>query len=181
MAERTTRFPSPSGGGQGGGLVVFALGTFHAATLIAALVLVLYATGALKSLLSGLSTIAGLALFSALWLTTVWSTNRTLRGAFTVAPWTSVPLGIMIARAAWRGGVNGVAFLACLGLILLISSAFNGDLSGGAVGAGFLVFATVGGAVAFVIGLVVGLLFAAVDLALVTATRAILDEKKSRP
>lgn len=160
-------------------LVVFALGTFHAATLIAALVLVLYASGGLASLLSGLSTIAGLALFGALWLTTVWSTNRTLRGAFTVAPWTSVPLGVMIPRAGWRGGVNGVAFLACLGLILLASSAINGDV--GLIGLGTLFFATVGAAVAFVIGLVVGLLFAAVDLALVSATRAILNDEKSRP
>jgi hypothetical protein len=160
-------------------LVVFALGTFHAAALIAALALVLYATGGLSPLLSSLNTVAGLALFSALWLTTVWSTNRTLRGAFPVAPWTSVPLGVMIPRAAWRGGVNGVAFLACLGLILLVSSAFNGDV--GLIGLGTLIFATVGAAGAFVIGLVVGLMFAAVDLALVTATRAILDDEKSRP
>src|SRR5713101_5905852 len=63
MVERASaRRASPSGGGQGGGrLVIFALGTFHAAALIAALVLVLYTTGALTSLLSGLSTIAGLA------------------------------------------------------------------------------------------------------------------------
>jgi hypothetical protein len=162
-----------------GRLVVFALGTFHAAALIAALVLVLYASGALTSVLSGLSTVAGLALFAALWVTTVWSTNRTLRGAFTVAPWTSVPLGVMIPRAAWRGGVNGVLFLACIGVILIISSAFNGDV--GFLGLGVLVFATVGAAVAFVIGLAVGLLFAGIDIALVSATRAILDDKKARP
>ena len=159
--------------------MVFALGTFHAAALIAALVLVLYATGALTSVLSGLSTIAGLALFAALWVTTVWSTNRTLRGAFTVAPWTSVPLGIMIPRAVWRGGVNGVLFLACVGVILIISSALNGDV--GFLGLGVLIFATVGAASAFVIGIAVGLLFAGVDLALVSATRAILNDKKSRP
>jgi hypothetical protein len=161
--------------------VVFALGTFHAAALIAALVLVLYVSGGLASLLGSLSTIAGLALFSALWLTTIWSTQRTLRGAFTVAPWTSVPVSVMIPRAGWRGGVNGVAFLACLGLILLVSSAFNGDVAGGVVGAGFLIFATVGAAFAFVLGYVLGLAFACIDLALVTATRAILDSEKSRP
>jgi hypothetical protein len=160
-------------------LVVFALGTFHAAALIVALVLVLYAAGGLAPLLSSLSTIAGLALFSALWLTTVWSTHRTLRGAFSVGPWTSVPLSTMIPRAAWRGGVNGVAFLACLGLILAISSAFNGDV--GVVGFGFAIFATIGAAFAFVVGLVLGLVFAVVDLALVSATRAILNNEKSQP
>ena len=171
MAERAIR--------EHNQLVVFALGTFHAAVLIVALVLVLYAAGGLASLLSGLSTIAGLALFCALWLTTVWSTHRTLRGAFTVAPWTSVPLGIMIPRAARRGGVNGVAFLACLGLILLISSAFNGDV--GAVAFGAVIFATVGAAFAFVLGLVLGFVFACVDLALVSVTRAIINNEKSRP
>jgi hypothetical protein len=171
MAERAIR--------ERNQLVVFALGTFHAASLIVALVLVLYTAGGLASLLSGLSTIAGLALFGALWLTTVWSTHRTLRGAFTVAPWTSVPLGVMIPRAAWRGGVNGVAFLACLGLILAVSSAFSGDV--GAVGLGALIFATVGAAFAFVLGLVLGFVFACVDLALVSATRAILHNEKSRP
>ena len=55
----------------------------------------------------------------------------------------------------------------------------GGDV--GVVGFGALIFLTVGAAFAFVIGLVLGLLFAGVDLALVSATRAILDEKKSRP
>jgi len=159
-------------------LVVFALGTFHAAVLIVALVLVLYATGALTSLLSGLSTIAGLALFSALWLTTVWSTHRTLRGALT-ATLRTLPVGTIIERAAWNGGVNGVAFLAFLGLILAISSALNGAL--GIVAFGALVFATLGAVAAFLLGLVFGLLFVAIDMALITATRAILDDKKSRP
>jgi hypothetical protein len=85
----------------------------------------------------------------------------------------------MIPRAAWRGGVNGVLFLACIGVILIISSAFNGDV--GFLGLGVLIFATVGAAVAFVIGLAMGLLFAGIDIALVSATRAILDDKKSRP
>jgi membrane-bound ClpP family serine protease len=85
----------------------------------------------------------------------------------------------MIPRAAWRGGVNGVLFLACVGVILIISSAFNGDV--GFLGLGTLIFAIVGAAVAFVIGLAVGLVFACVDLALVTATRAILNEQESRP
>ena len=172
MAERAV--------GERNRLVVFALGTFHASALLVALVLILYATDSLGSLLGNLSTIAGLALFGALWFTTVWTTHRTLRGVFTVAPWTSVPLDIMIPRAAWRGGVNGVAFLACLGVVVLISSAFSGDIGFGILSFG-LIFATVGAAFAFVIGLAMGLLFAGVDLALVTATRSILSEKKSRP
>jgi hypothetical protein len=159
-------------------LVVAALGTFHAAALVVALVLVLYATDALPSLLSSLSTIAGLALFSALWLTTVWSAHRTLRGAFTATLRTSPPVRTMIERATWNGGVNGVAFLASLGLILAISSGVNGAL--GIVIFGALFFATLGAAAAFVLGCLVGLLFVAIDIALVTATHAILDDSGKR-
>jgi hypothetical protein len=159
-------------------LVVAALGTFHAAALVVALVLVLYATDALPSLLSSLSTIAGLALFSALWLTTVWSAHRTLRGAFTATLRTSLPVRTMIERATWNGGVNGVAFLASLGLILAISSGVNGAL--GIVIFGALFFATLGAAAAFVLGCLVGLLFVAIDIALVTATHAILDDSGKR-
>jgi hypothetical protein len=159
-------------------LVVAALGTFHAAALVVALVLVLYATDALPSLLSSLSTIAGLALFSALWLTTVWSAHRTLRGAFTATLRTSLPVRTMIERATWNGGVNGVAFLAFLGLILAISSGVNGAL--GIVIFGALFFATLGAAAAFVLGCLVGLLFVAIDIALVTATHAILDDSGKR-
>ncbi len=159
-------------------LVVVALGTFHAAALIVALVLVLYATGALPSLLSSLSTIAGLALFSALWLTTVWSAHRTLRGAFRATLRTSLPVRTMIERATWNGGVNGIAFLAFMGLILAISSAINGAL--GIVVFGALFFATVGAVAAFLLGCLFGLLFVAIDIALVTATRAILDDSSKR-
>ena len=91
----------------------------------------------------------------------------------------TLPVGTIIERAAWNGGVNGVAFLAFLGLILAISSALNGAL--GIVAFGALVFATLGAVAAFLLGLVFGLLFVAIDMALITATRAILDDKKSRP
>jgi hypothetical protein len=160
-------------------LVVVALGTFHAAALIVALVLVLYTTGALPSLLSSLNTIAGLALFSALWLTTVWSAHRTLRGAFTETLRTSLSIPAMIERATWNGGLNGVAFLVFVGVILAISSALNGSL--GILVFGTLFFATVGAVAAFLLGCLFGLLFVAIDIVLVTATRAILDEYESRP
>ena len=55
--------------GERSRLVIFALGTFHAAGLIATLVLILYALDGLAPVLGSLSTIAGLALFGALWVT----------------------------------------------------------------------------------------------------------------
>lgn len=160
-------------------LVAVALGTFHAAVLIVGLVLVLYATGALASVLSSLSTIAGLALFGALWVTTVWSAHRTLRGAFTPTLRASVPVQTVIERAVWNGGLNGVAFLAFVGLILAISSVANEALSFLVFGA--LVFATLGAVAALVLGFLFGLLFVAIDITLVTATRAMLNDEESRP
>lgn len=159
-------------------LLVVALGTFHAAALIVTLVLVIYTTGALPSLLSSLNTIAGLALFGALWVTTVWSAHRTLRGAFTETLRTSLPVGTVIARATWNGGVNGVAFLAFLALILAITSVVNRAF--GILVFGALFLATIGAVAAFLLGCVIGLLFVAIDIALVTATRAILDDGSKR-
>ena len=159
-------------------LLVVALGTFHAAALIVVLVLVLYATGELSSLLISLNTITGLALFGALWVTTVWSAHRTLRGAFAETLRTSLPVGTVIARATWNGGVNGVAFLAFLALILAIASVVNRAFGILVFGAFFL--ATIGAVAAFLLGCVIGLLFVVIDIALVTATRAILDDASKR-
>ena len=159
-------------------LVAVALGTFHAAVLIVGLALVLYVTGALSSLLSSLSTIAGLALFSALWVTTVWSAHRTLRGAFMATLQTSLPVPTVIERAVWNGGLNGVAFLAFLALILAITSVVNRAF--GILVFGALFLATIGAVAAFLLGCVIGLLFVAIDIALVIATRAILDDGSKR-
>jgi hypothetical protein len=63
-------------------------------------------------------------------------------------------------------------------LILAISSGVNGAL--GIVIFGALFFATLGAAAAFVLGCLVGLLFVAIDIALVTATHAILDDSGKR-
>ena len=158
--------------------MVWTLGTFHAATLIVTLVLVLYVTGGLVGVLTSLSTVAGLALFSALWLTTVWSAHRTLRGVFTGTLRTSVPVRTMIPRAAWQGGVNGVAFLAFLALILAISAALNGAV--GLVLFGAVLFATLGVVFAFLLGYVFGVLFVCIDILLVSATRAILEDSSKK-
>lgn len=173
MAERTRSRSS-----ERDLLLVWTLGTFHAAALIVALVLVLYVSGGLATVLTSLSTLAGLALFSSLWLTTVWSAQRTLRGTFTATLRPSLPVRTMIARAAWRGGLNGVAFLAFLGLILAISAALSGEF--GLVLFGAMLFATLGAAFAFLLGYVFGLLFAGIDILLVSATRAILEDSGKR-
>jgi hypothetical protein len=153
-------------------LLAWVLGTFHAATLIIILMLVLYLTGGLAPLLASLSTAAGLALFSALWFTTTWSAHRTLRGLFGETLQITLPVGSVIARASRRGGINGVAFLLFLGIILAVPAVLNGDIL--LVLYTVPVLATVGVAVAFLVGYLLGLLFAGIDVVLLSAARAII-------
>lgn len=152
--------------------MAWVLGTFHAATLIIILLLVLLLTGGLASVLTSLSTAAGLALFSALWFTTIWSAHRMLHGVFGETLQIALPLGKVIARASRRGGINGVVFLPFLAVILAVPAVLNGDIL--PVLFGGLVFATPGVAIAFLVGYLLGLLFASIDAVLLSAARSIL-------
>ena len=156
-------------------LIAWTLGTFHAGVLLVTLILLLHVTGGLASLLSGLSTATGLALFAVLWVTTVWSTHRTLQGALGPALGNAVPIPRLVGRAVWRGGINGAAFLVGAGLVLAIPIVLSG--SGSAIYslfAGTLFFATFGLVGGFVVGCVVGLLFAGIDVLLLLMARALL-------
>ena len=157
-------------------LIAWALGTFHAGGLLVAIVLLLHLTGGLAALLSGLNTASGLALFGALWLTTVWSTHRTLPGALGPALQNAVPIYRLVGRAMWRGGINGMAFLPLAGLVLAIPVVLSGSRSAiYSLFAGALFLATFGLVGAFVVGCVVGLLFAGIDVLLLMAGRALLE------
>ncbi len=156
-------------------LIAWALGTFHAGALLVAVVLLLHLTGGLASLLSGLNTASGLALFGALWLTTVWSTHRALQGALGTALQNAVPTGRLVARAVWRGGINGMAFLPLAGVVLAIPVVLSGSRSAiYSLFAGALFLATFGLVGAFVVGCVVGLLFAGIDVLLLLMAHALL-------
>jgi hypothetical protein len=76
----------------------------------------------------------------------------------------------------WRGGINGAAFLVGAGLILAIPIVLSGSRSAiYSLFVGALFFATFGLVGAFVVGCMVGLLFAGIDALLLMATRALLD------
>jgi len=157
-------------------LIAWALGTFHAGVLLVTLILLLHVTGGLASLLGGLNTESGLALFAVLWVTTVWSTNRTLQGTLGPALQTDVPVYRLVGRAVWRGGINGAAFLVGAGLILAIPIVLSGSRSAiYSLLAGALVLGTFGLLGAFLLGCLVGLLFAGIDVLLLMAARARLE------
>jgi hypothetical protein len=156
------------------GLVEWLLGSFHTTALAMALLLLLYPLGGLGDLLQGLSTATGLALFLALWLTTLYSTRRALRGL----DWLSddpIEMGLFFGRALRWGALNGVLFLLALGIVLLTSALLTTPLSSVFAGLGFVVFAGFFGApVALVIGSVVGVTLGALDIAALRVARRVV-------
>ena len=106
------------------GLVAWVLGTFHTTVFALALLLLLYPRGGFGATLQGLSTLSGLAIFVALWATTVFTTRRALSGL----DWLdddAAQMAIFFRRALRWGGVNGMLFLAELGVILLLNAALT--------------------------------------------------------
>lgn len=157
-------------------LVVWVLGTFHAALLVTITVLLLYLAGGLASVLNSLSTIAGLALFAALWLSSVWFTRGALRGALGPGFALAIPVESLVGRGVIQGGRTGLAFLPVLALILGASAIVQSPASLlFFITVGGLFFATIGAVFAFVIGCLLGLVFALLDLLLLGAARALVD------
>jgi hypothetical protein len=102
------------------------LGTFHTLIFILALVILLFFIGSLGSILSGLNTLVGYALFTALWGTTWWTTSRALRklneGHSPVDILFSWPVGIFkftTLGVVW-GGINGILFAVVLFIAVAI-------------------------------------------------------------
>ena len=100
-------------------LVIWALATFHATLFVVAAVLFLYTRGGLGALLASLNTLVGLALFVALWVTTLFTTRRALAGMDLLG---DVDEGRLARRAFRWGAVNGMAFLVVLGVVLIVGS-----------------------------------------------------------
>ena len=128
------------------------LASFHVAALLVAGLTTLYAVGALGSLLQGVRTVTGLALYLALWGLTRWTVGRWLRAAALDAS-----RDALLGAATW-GAVTGVGFLFAV-LVTL-----------GVVVREFVfvaVLALVGTPVAALVGGVVGVGFAFLDTLLV--------------
>jgi hypothetical protein len=161
--------------GRGGALLqAFAFGSFHAAVLVVAGVGTLYAAGGLGDALAGLSTAVGLAVYGLLWVTSLVAD----RGVLARAPPTSAHTrSVLTAAAAW-GGLAGAAVLLELLAVRVVGRAIRGRLRLPAVEADpvglFALVAVlgVGLAAALLVGSVVGLALAALDLAVVRAVRA---------
>ena len=147
-------------------LVTWSLATFHATTFVLAIVLFVYSRDALGAGLSGLNTFVGLGLFVALWVATYVTTSRALKGLDLIG--SARDRGGYTRRAFRWGAANGMAFLAILGIVAVLTAVAN--TRPGQVASGILLpalfIAPIALVVSAAVGGAVGALFGIIDLAL---------------
>jgi hypothetical protein len=158
----------------------WALGTLHATLFVLAIVVSAFRAGGLDDLLGGLNTLLGLGLYGGLWMLTWWTTTRAVAGV----DWrqvTAEDTGKLLLRGLRWGGATGVLVLLAVA-VLLLANAMVGGIQGGGAGTDALVGIAVasttglliGSLVAFVLGGVVGVAFALIDVAALLACRRLL-------
>lgn len=152
-------------------LTGWALGSFHAAVLVTALVIVGYWTGVLGDLLAGLRTSIGLAAYLYLWIVTTLTARRWIDELGSDGVAEAERSRLLLAGSRW-GAVTGLAVL--LGVLvpgggaLLISAGLEAIPL-------LLVVAGVGTVVSAVVGGVIGAGFALIDRGMVTVSRWVVS------
>jgi hypothetical protein len=149
-------------------LLVWSLATFHTGLFVLIPVVLLYLNGALGNLLRDLSTMFGVTVFGALWLTNWWCTRRAARGI----DWTALLRPVfdprLLARGIVWGGINGILLLLAL-LIIALALLAPGAIANQGLEAvsNFVAFGVfvllLGLPIAFIIGAIMGLVFAVID------------------
>mgnify|MGYP000235860168 CR=1 FL=1 len=174
-----------AGGPPGLRVAAWALGSMHAALLTLVGLLLAFPGGELGNDLDGLSTGVGLGLYALLWAASLLGTAGALRR---IGHDISASTDRVVGAGALWGGVAGAAFL-IVGLLALAVYATVEGVGEGTVGATDTVFgagvvaagSVIGGAFAFAVGAMVGALLALVDVALLTAARAVAGGPRARP
>ena len=155
------------------GVLWWVLGTFHTSVFGLALLLLLYPRGRFGDTLAGLSTLSGLAIFLALWATTLFTTRRALAGL----NWLDddpAQMAVFFRRALRWGGVNGMLFLAALGAILLLSALATAPGSITPALIFFVFIGAIGAIVSYVVGALIGVTLGAIDIAALRIARAVI-------
>lgn len=170
-------------------LLDLALATFHTTLFFALLIFIGYVSGALGNLLASLNTFIGLALYALLWATTWWTTRRARQGLNWNSLADSLVTSKLIVKSLLWGGLNGLlVFLVLFAfyLVKFVGLALFSDLAGFAVqgppalvAGAFQIIAysllalAAGSTFAFVIGGLVGLVFAVLDRIMIALARRI--------
>lgn len=158
---------------RGNPLLIWCLAAFHAAGLVLLLVMLLYLSEDLGETLDGLNTAVGLALYIVLWATNWWATGKAIDGLDLTNPDQPVTGGALLGRGLLWGGVNGVLFLLVVFAPILVVIVAGGDVTvlGMVALLAYLLF--LGGIASFIIGSLIGLAFAVIDLALLEIAHAL--------
>jgi hypothetical protein len=153
-------------------LLAWALASFHTAFFFLLFVILTYLSGNLGQLLSSLNTLAGVAIFALLWLTTTFCTGHvvlSIEPATLEHPFASFDvIKRVTVKSAFWGGVNGFIFLIGLLVILafvfitaLIPVLFSSQVIGLVSSVGF--FTSIASVIALILGGIVGIVFSMLD------------------
>jgi hypothetical protein len=143
--------------------------TFNLVAFALPLVLLSYASGGLSDVLPGVGTLPGLAGFGYLWLL-VWLATRWTFAEGGLARSAAGETGRLLVRGAGGGALVGMGFVAGLAVVLAVVNLVSGMVDVTA----FVLLLLVGAGAGGLVGVVVGLLFGVVDVALYRASGALL-------
>jgi hypothetical protein len=154
--------------------LAWAFGTFHATVVGIALLLLAYPGGSLGVLLGGLSTITGLALFIALWVATVFSTGRAIRGLRLIGHDRATSGAFYRGALRW-GAANGVLFVLAAAVILALNGLVTAPETAdrGVILRIAFIQGVFGSLFGLAIGAVVGLVLASLDGVALAVARSI--------
>ena len=149
-------------------LLEWGLGTFHTIFFILVLIIPIYFSGTLGSILESLNILIGFAVFTVLWGTTWWTTHRALQMLIQKQSYGLVlferpfKLGRALSLGLLWGGINGALFSLVLLVVLAIS------LSPAA-----FVYALIVIPAAFLLGALSGIILAFIDGILLILARTV--------
>jgi hypothetical protein len=150
--------------------VAASLATFQSSVLVLLIVFAAYRASELADVLAVSSVLAGTLLFAFLWLTNFWCTLRAVQEV-EIQLLDRAPFSRMLFQGTKWGGINWVLVFLLPVAILLIVAASHAVIQGdGNALAGVLAFGAsfgvLGAIVAFLVGMVIGLGFAALEVVL---------------
>jgi hypothetical protein len=180
------RIPVPVNHPPGLYTLAFALATLQAAGLVLVIFAVLHVSGDLDNALDGLSTAAGLALFSGFWLITWYVTLRALATVLEDGPRPSILDGNLFIQSVLWGGIGGVlslyAFLVGFFWVAIAGEGFDEWTVPRMAGVSIIAIlvAGIGGIIAFPIGIIVGVLFGLIDAVLLSLAEALVGGPRLR-
>jgi hypothetical protein len=151
-------------------LVAASIATFQSSILVLLIVFALYRAGELADVLAASSLLLGTLLFAFLWLTNFWCTLRAVQEV-EIQLLDRAPFSRMLLQGTKWGGINGVlVFLLPVAGALVFFAAravtrVDGDALAGVLAFG-ATFGVLGAIVAFLVGMVIGFAFAALEVVL---------------